>query len=338
MYTDFRTIRAFLTVAREGHVTRAAEKLYLTQPAVTLQLKRLARDSGLTLFRRTAFGVELTREGALLASKAEQVMAALVDFDRTAGHLANRLRGTLRIGTIIDPEFTRLGAFLRALLDGGSGVETTLRHGMSGDVIERLRDNQIDVGFVLGDGEQYLEQSPKSKTRFSDKNCDKNKSLGTLTEPSEGKTDPSYPSSEEGAHLFYKQALAQLTYRIIAPASLKNLVQGADWETLFSLPWIGTPPQSAHNRLCNRIGLELGIRQNIVARVDQEASIISMVRAGIGLGLARESMALHEVQSHGIALADRVKIPTMLNFICLFSRRDDPVIMAAFEAIRRVWH
>jgi len=303
-YTDLKTIRAFLTVARERHVTRAAEKLYLTQPAVTLQLKRLARDSGLTLFRRTAFGVELTREGALLATKAEQVMAALVDFDRTAGHLANRLRGTLRIGTIIDPEFTRLGAFLKALLESGSGVETSLRHGMSGDVVERLREGQIDVGFVLGDGEQYL----------------------------------AHPVDEVGIELFHAQALAQLTYRIIAPPSLKNLVQDADWETLFSLPWIGTPPQSAHNLLCQRICNEFGLRQNIVARVDQEASIIAMVRAGIGLGLARESMALAEAQAHGLALAERVKIPTSLNFICLGSRRDDPVITAAFDTIRHVWN
>jgi len=301
--SDLKTIRAFLTVAREGHVTRAAEKLYLTQPAVTLQLKRLARDTGLTLFRRTAFGVELTREGALLALKAEQVMAALVDFDRTAGHLANRLRGTLRIGTIIDPEFTRLGAFLRALLEGGSGLETSLRHGMSGDVVKRLRDDHIDVGFVLGDGEQYLLHTTR----------------------------------EEGEQLFYSRTLSQLTYRVIAPSSLKNLVQEADWETLFSLPWIGTPPQSAHHQLCQRIGHEFSVRQNIVAQVDQEASIISMVRAGVGLGLARESMALAEAQSYGLALANKVKIPTVLNFICLGSRCDDPVIVAAFDAIRHVW-
>lgn len=90
---DLRTLRAFATVAREGNVTRAAEQLHITQPAVTLQLKRLAADTGLTLFRRTSTGLELTQEGALLAAKAEQVLAALTDFGQTAGHLAARVRG-----------------------------------------------------------------------------------------------------------------------------------------------------------------------------------------------------------------------------------------------------
>lgn len=51
--TDLRTLRAFVTVARKGNVTRAAERLHITQPAVTLQLKRLAAETGLILFRRT---------------------------------------------------------------------------------------------------------------------------------------------------------------------------------------------------------------------------------------------------------------------------------------------
>lgn len=99
---DLKTLRAFVAVARAGNVSRAAEKLYVTQPAVTLQLKRLAKETGLTLFRRTSTGLEMTQEGALLAAKAEQVLAALTDFGQTAGHLASRVRGKLRIGTIID--------------------------------------------------------------------------------------------------------------------------------------------------------------------------------------------------------------------------------------------
>lgn len=91
---DLRTLRAFVTVAREGNVTRAAELLHVTQPAVTLQLKRLAAETGLLLFRRTSTGLELTQEGALLAAKAEQVLAALTDFGQTAGHLSTRVRGS----------------------------------------------------------------------------------------------------------------------------------------------------------------------------------------------------------------------------------------------------
>src|SRR5262245_49414997 len=123
---DLKLLRAFVTVARESNVTRAAEVLRLTQPAISLQLKRLSQDVGLTLFNRTAGGLELTRDGALLAAKAEQVLAAATDFGQTARRLSAQLRGKLRIGTIIDPEFTRLGRFLLALVESGPGIETEL--------------------------------------------------------------------------------------------------------------------------------------------------------------------------------------------------------------------
>ena len=302
---DLRTLKAFATVAREGNVTRAAERLHLTQPAVTLQLKRLAADTGLTLFRRTSTGLELTQEGALLAAKAEQVLAALTDFSQTAGHLAARVRGKLRIGTIIDPEFTRLGAFLKALIENGPGIETTLRHGMSGDVPEGLKRNELDAGFFLGDPKDY---------------------------------DPAAGLSGEGAvKLFHGKELAQLTYRVVAPPSLAGFVREADWTQLASLPWIGTPAASVHNRLLANLFADLGVRQNVVAQVDQETSMVAMVRTGVGLSLCRESIALHEQQAHGLVIAERVKISTTLTFLCLEARRSDPIITAAFDAIRRAW-
>ncbi|AGB74061.1 MULTISPECIES: LysR family transcriptional regulator [Rhizobium] len=301
---DLRTLRAFVAVAREGNVTRAAEQLNITQPAVTLQLKRLAADTGLSLFRRTSAGLKLTQEGALLAAKAEQVLATLVDFGQTAGHLATRVRGKLRIGTIIDPEFTRLGAFLKALIESGPGIETTLRHGMSGDVPEGLRRNELDAGFYLGDARDY---------------------------------EPSAEIAVAGAPLFHIRKLAQLTYRVVAPPSLASFVRGADWTQLSSLPWIGTPQASVHNRLLSRLFADLGVRQNIIAQVDQEMSMVAMVRTGVGLSLCRESIALHEQQAHGLVIADNVSISTTLSFICMEARVEDPIIQAALDAIGRVW-
>ena len=302
---DLRTLKAFVAVAREGNVTRAAERLLLTQPAVTLQLKRLAKETGLTLFRRTSTGLELTHEGALLAAKAEQALAALSDFGRTAEHFSARVRGTLRIGTIIDPEFTRLGAFLKALIETGPGIETTLRHGMSGDVPERLKRNELDAGFFLGDLRDFVPAGERAE--------------------------------EDNAGLFHGRELAQLTYRVVAPPSLASFVRGAGWAQLAALPWIGTPPASVHNRLLRRVFGDLGLRQSVVAEVDQEVSMLAMVRTGVGLSLCRESIALHEQQAHGLVIADAVEVPTTLSFVCLKTRTGDPAIAIALDAIRRVW-
>ncbi|MGX5846571.1 LysR family transcriptional regulator [Mesorhizobium sp. PL10] len=300
-HLDLRLLTAFVTVAQEGNVTRAAELLHLTQPAISLQLKRLSLDLGVTLFQRTASGLELTRDGALLAAKGQQVLALAGEFRQTARHLNAQLRGKLRIGTIIDPEFTRLGAFLQALGESGPGIDTELRQGMSGEVAIRLKRNELDVGFFLGDLDDF----------------------GTST------------TTIDAEAQFFIKPLSRLTYRVVAPPAFAGMVAGRDWKELAELPWIGTPPASVHNRLLAR---QLGsIRQNIVALVDQESSMLAMVRTGLGLSLCRESIALNERQANGMVIADKVRLETSLGFACLFPRRSDPNVSLAFDVIDRIW-
>ena len=106
---DIQTLRIFVAVAREGNLSRAADKLALTQPAVSLQIKGLQAATGLTLFTRGAQGMNLTRDGAALLPLAERVLSAQGDFKNAAARMHTQVRGRLRIGTILDPEFTRLG-------------------------------------------------------------------------------------------------------------------------------------------------------------------------------------------------------------------------------------
>ena len=123
---DPQALRAFVAVAREGQVSRAAQRLHLSQPAVSLQLKALADATGLTLFSRTPQGMALTGDGAALLPLADKALAALADFGQAAAGLQDTVRGTLRIGTILDPEFTRLGAFLKQLIETRPQVQTEL--------------------------------------------------------------------------------------------------------------------------------------------------------------------------------------------------------------------
>lgn len=59
---DLTLLRAFVAVAREGNLTRAAEQLHLTQPAVSLQIKHLQATLGVVLFTRLSHGLALTRD------------------------------------------------------------------------------------------------------------------------------------------------------------------------------------------------------------------------------------------------------------------------------------
>ena len=302
---DLRTLQSFVTVAREGNVSRAAELLHVTQPAVSLQLKRLSTDTGLVLFRRTPKGVELTRDGEALLVKAEQVLEALADFGQTAKLRAGMVSGTLRVGTIVDPDFIRLGQLLKEIVAAAPGLETQLVHGMSGDVPVRLSRGEIDVGYFIG-----------------------------------GLEDDAWIAGQEPgrlASLFHCRELTKFKYRVVAPVGWERRTAGLDWTSLAELPWIGTPPASVHHRLLSRLFSRLNVSQNSVAVVDQEPSMIAMVRSGVGLCLCRELIALHEKQVHGLVVADQVEIETSLSFLTLASRANELSIVLVGELIRRIW-
>lgn len=298
-FSNINALLAFATVAREGSVSRAGEILHLTQPAVSQQLKRLAEDTGTTLFRRTGSGLELTDDGAALLDKAEQVLTAMEDFRRSARQRSGRIGGTLRIGTIVDPDFIRLGPLLRRLRAGYPDITTELSHAVSGEVLVRLGRGQIDAGFFLG--------------------------------------APDAPPPQTADDPVHMTPLAAFSYRVIAPPGWQARVENADWPTLAALPWIGTPPASSHHGLLAEVFARHGCVQNVVAKVDQEASMLEMVRAGVGLSLCRESIALHERQTTGLAVSETASVPARLGFLTLERHLDRPTIRALVDALGQTW-
>jgi DNA-binding transcriptional LysR family regulator len=291
---DLTQLRAFVTVAHEGNLTRAAERLHLTQPAVSLQIKSLQAALKLQLFARTPNGMALTDDGAKLLPFAERVMESVAEFRQGAEALhptSSTLSGTLGIGTILDPEFTRLGAFLKRLVESYPQLSTQLQHGMSGWVLQQVKTGELDVGYYLGT-----------------------------------------PGKE-----FHSQALTSFTYNVVAPQGWKNRVAGKDWAALAKLPWIWTPPESAHNRLLTRTFAQVKAMPNKVALVDQEPSMLDLVKSGVGLSLVRESIALREAHAHGLVIADAVSLSTELSFIALAKRKNEPTIAAVFTLLQALW-
>ena len=287
-----------MTVAHAGNLTRAAAQLHLTQPAVSLQLKSLQETLGVALFVRSSHGLMLTRDGQALLPHAERALAAAADVERAAAALRQEVRGRLRIGTILDPQFLRLGGFLKQLVETYPHIETALRHGMSGWVADQVRTQELDVGYYIG--------------------------------------KPADDGMPEG--LFHAVTLTRFQYRVLAPAGWKERIgRSPDWKALTMLPWIWTPPASAHNRLLSRVFREAGAEPLKVAEVDQETSMLDLVKSGVGLSLARDSIAIEQAHTHALTIVEGITVPTELTLVALTARKDEPAIAAAFKLVEAQW-
>ena len=236
-----QALRCFSTVAQEGTVSRAASLLNLTQPAVSLQLAGL-RDS-------LTYDLPMTQEQlpCVRSLVAPEIDFRIQDFIAAANSLKQAQRGRLRVGTILDPEFTRLGPFVRSLTASSHETEIILRHGMNDDLLTQIGKGELDVGY-------YIEATP-NRSSSSQPPCER---------PLEGGK-------------FQLAPLMRYIYRVIAPADWSDKVLGKDWADLAALPWLATPSPSAHRRLLDNVFQPLGCLPKRVGFTDQEEATIDFV-------------------------------------------------------------
>ena len=131
--------------------------------------------------------------------------------------------------------------------------------------------------------------------------------------------------------------LTRYNYRVIAPREWSDKVLGKDWADLVDLPWITTPHTSAHRRLIDEIFRPTGSLPKRVAFAEQEDAMIECVEAGNCLSLARDCVIDRITRKRNFVIADKVALTCDLSFVCLTSRRHEPMISQAFSAMRTVW-
>jgi DNA-binding transcriptional LysR family regulator len=95
---DFRHLRAFIAVAEESSVTKAAARLHISQPPLSRHIRQLEEELGITLFIRHRQGVRLTEAGCGLLEKAKVLAAAASDFYETAGQTTRNEANRVRVG------------------------------------------------------------------------------------------------------------------------------------------------------------------------------------------------------------------------------------------------
>ncbi|GAA3191153.1 LysR family transcriptional regulator [Dactylosporangium siamense] len=143
---NIRLLRYFLAVAEELNVGRAARRLYVSQPALSQQLRRLEHDLGVELFHRSSRGMRLTESGAVLLPVAEEVVRAADRLIATAGARPGRR------GLVVGFVGNGLGHLNAAVRDDYARrmprVDLLLRQVEVQDQLESLRSGQVDVALA----------------------------------------------------------------------------------------------------------------------------------------------------------------------------------------------
>jgi len=143
-------LRTFLAVSEEGNLTRASEKLFTSQPAVSGQIKLLEDELGMRLFERSSRGMALTHQGRLLHDKAKRIVDAARDFKHSAENLRGAVTGELVIGLNNRPEVVRIVEVLSQLAADYPYLSYDLINGSSGTILQGIDDGALSVGFFEG--------------------------------------------------------------------------------------------------------------------------------------------------------------------------------------------
>lgn len=150
---DIRHLRTFVTVARLGSVTRAAEVLHITQPAVSGQIKTLEEGLEVRLLSRTTTSVTLTPAGEALLRKAEASIEAFGDFVHSAKSFRGRTAGRLRLGVpMLDARMLRVEELLAGMMSAHPTIRVDLQVGRISWLLGALRSAELDASLFVCKG------------------------------------------------------------------------------------------------------------------------------------------------------------------------------------------
>src|SRR5579862_8936307 len=146
---ELRHLRYFLAVAEELNFTRAAERLGISQPPLTQQVKALEAELGVALLDRSAYRIELTDAGRIFAAEAARILGDARSAVQAARRAATGATGRVRVGFTESASFNPLvTSSLRSFRADFPAVEVSLEEHPSTELIVALREERIDAAFV----------------------------------------------------------------------------------------------------------------------------------------------------------------------------------------------
>ncbi len=147
-HSTFRQLEVFEAIARLGSFTRASKELHLTQPTVSMQIKKLAETVGLPLFEQVGKRIYLTDAGSALQATCQEIFDRLNNFEMLVADMKGLKQGKLRLAVVTTAKYFAprlLGPFYRQY----PGIDISLKVSNREHLLDRLGNNQDDL-YILG--------------------------------------------------------------------------------------------------------------------------------------------------------------------------------------------
>ncbi len=249
---DIKQLQTFLTIAREGHMTRAANQLHLTQPAVSAQLSKLEEQVGQTLFDRTPTGMVLSEAGQVFRTYVEEALARLEDGQVAIDQLIGLQRGSLSVGGGATATTYLLPPILGRFHEEHTGIRFFVREQSSQQSVEDVLSGELDLGIV--------------------------------TLPIKGSSESRAPISKLEIDPWVEDELRL----IVPPEHALSRASNFDWTDLHEQPLVLFEAGSAVRAIIDERIDAANIDVDIVMELRAIASIKQMVAQGIGAGFVSQ--------------------------------------------------
>lgn len=135
----------------EGNITKTAERLYSSQPAITYRLQQLEYEFGVKILIRNKKGVKFTDEGEYLVKYAQKMIEELRQTKDHIQDLGGAIKGTLRIGVSSTFAQYKLPMLLKGFLSNYPHVQVNIKTGYSSEVFHMLKHDDVQIGIVRGE-------------------------------------------------------------------------------------------------------------------------------------------------------------------------------------------
>lgn len=210
---DVKQLKALVTVAEVGSVTRAAELLHLVQPAVTRQIRTLEQELGVPLFERTRQGMRPTEAGAIMVDRARRALNELERARAEVQPTPGVVTGIVGVGLLESTSDLLAEPLVSAVAREHPGVELRLITAYSGHLQQWLDDGDLDLTLLYN-----LDNTPSLNARPLVR-----ENLWAVAPPSEGlRADRPVPFAEAAAHPLVMPASGHALRRLIDAAAVRS--------------------------------------------------------------------------------------------------------------------